>query len=341
MTEPQGSRIAVTAFKPATGLSNPHLQSCWGPFLRRLSPLQHRESKLPLPDGDHVWLYEAGPEAVDGAPIVLLFHGLGGSRCSHYMEGMQLALLKAGITSIAMDARGAGERPNERACCYHAGSTETIEALVRDLQARFPASPLFAIGFSLGGTQLLNWLIRSGDDSLAGACAVSSPLWLRASADTLDGSSLPCRRYRRYLLSGLLEDLERKRQYLLATNPVESEALVMLEPFENIDTFFKFDEYINAPLHNFAGADDYYQKCSPGGQLAAIRTPTLLLQAKDDPFMQRDLQPDSGQLGCVTIETSPHGGHVGFIAGSLWQPIYWIEQRLLAYIADRLVARQP
>lgn len=327
--------MPVSGFTPGWGMSSAHLQSCWGPFFRRQSPLVHREYKLPLPDGDHVWLYAAGPEAVDGAPVVLLFHGLGGSRCSHYVEGMQLALAAAGITSIAMDARGAGGRPNEKAYCYHAGSTETIDTLVADLHQRLPASPLFAIGFSIGGTQLLNWLIRSGSATLTAACAVSAPLWLKASADTLDGDSLPCRRYRRYLLNGLLEDLEHKRQYLLATNPIESEPLVMLEPAENIHTFFQFDEYINAPLHHFAGADDYYQKCSPGGQLQDIKTPTLLLQAADDPFMQRDLQPASGTLGCVTIETSRHGGHVGFVAGSPLAPIYWLEPRLLDWLQSQ------
>src|SRR5690606_30311844 len=107
--------VECDVFTPGRGLANPHLQTCWGPFFRRLPALTHRESKLPLPDGDHVWLYAAGPQAVDGAPLVLLFHGLGGSRCSHYVEGMQLALAAAGIGSIAMDARGAGGRPNEKA----------------------------------------------------------------------------------------------------------------------------------------------------------------------------------------------------------------------------------
>jgi predicted alpha/beta-fold hydrolase len=329
----------ILPFVPALGLESPHVQTCWGPFCRRRPEIEYREEKLPLPDGDHVWLYQAGPRLVDGNPCVLLFHGLGGSRCSHYMQGFQAVLTEAGIASIAMDARGAGGRPNEKAYCYHAGSTETIAALVQQVRKENPASPLFAVGFSLGGVQLLNWLIQSQSRELMAASAVSSPLWLKVSADKLDDNSLPSRRYRRYLLKGLLEDLEHKRQYLLATNPIESEPLVMLEPFGNIHTFFEFDEYINAPLHHFAGANDYYEKCSPGGRLQEIRTPTLLLQAEDDPFMQRSMQPASGMLGCVEIETSPHGGHVGFVAGSIVRPVYWLEPRLLAWLHAYLDGR--
>lgn len=319
-------------FTPALGLTSPHFQSCWGPFFRRLPSLAHTESKLILPDHDHVWLYQAGPKLADGDACVLLFHGLGGCHGSHYLQGMQLALEKAGITSIAMDARGAGGRPNEKAYCYHAGSTETIEALVASLQQRYPRSPLFAFGFSIGGTQLLNWLAHSKNTALTAAAAISAPLWLKASADRLDENSMPSQRYRRYLLNGLLKDLELKRQYLLATNPVEAEPLVALEAFKNITTFFQFDEYINAPLHQFTGADDYYQRCSPGDQLADIQLPTLLLQAVDDPFMQPELQPATGQINNVSLETSAHGGHVGFVAGTITHPVYWIEQRLLAWI---------
>ncbi len=328
--------MTYSAFHPANGLANPHLQTCWGAFFRRLPRIDYRETQLPLPDGDHVWLYETGPSLSDGQPCALLFHGLGGSRNSHYMQGMQLALAEAGMTSIAMDARGAGGRPNEKAYCYHAGSIETIDALVGHMETHFPHSPLFAIGFSIGATQLLNWLIHTPTPRLTAAMGVSACFWLAPCADKLDSDGFFNWRYRHYLLDGLRQDLKRKRQHLLATNPNESETLVMLDPFDNIHTFFEFDEYINAPLHHFADANDYYSSCSPGGHLDAITTPTLLLQAKDDPFMVSEKQPVSGQIGPVTLETTEQGGHVGFVAGSPLKPIYWAEPRLLDYIQSFL-----
>ena len=37
----------------------------------------------------------------------------------------------------------------------------------------------------------------------------------------------------------------------------------------------------------------------------------------------------------ITMELSPHGGHVGFVSGSWpWSAEYWLERRLVDFIAD-------
>ena len=106
-------------------------------------------------------------------------------------------------------------------------------------------------------------------------------------------------------------------------------------PVEELRTFRQFDHAITAPLHGFSGVDDYYERSSCKQFLQHIAIPTLMLQARDDPFLPEAALPDEADLGStVTLEISRRGGHVGYISG--WnplQPIYWLEQRILQHLA--------
>ncbi|WP_198650340.1 alpha/beta fold hydrolase family protein [Oceanimonas marisflavi] len=97
----------------------------------------------------------------------------------------------------------------------------------------------------------------------------------------------------------------------------------------SIGSLREFDERITAPVHGFAGADDYYRRCSGLPRLSDIATPTLILHAADDPFMTDAVIPETATLApAITYELSRHGGHVGFIQGLPWRPRYWLEQRV-------------
>ncbi len=72
-------------------------------------------------------------------------------------------------------------------------------------------------------------------------------------------------------------------------------------------------------------SDDWMAK------LLQIRTPTLMLQNRDDPFMTPETLPRQEELGpAVTLEVSEYGGHVGFINHGPQR--YWLEQRLMAFV---------
>jgi predicted alpha/beta-fold hydrolase len=48
-----------------------------------------------------------------------------------------------------------------------------------------------------------------------------------------------------------------------------------------------------------------------------IKTPTLILHAKDDPFMYPETAPTAADLpDNVALELSQSGDHVGFVAGN-------------------------
>ncbi len=54
---------------------------------------------------------------------------------------------------------------------------------------------------------------------------------------------------------------------------------------------------------------DYYQKCSALPKLAYITKPTLIIHAKDDPFMAPEVVPDLSFLPHNVYQIE-HGGHV-------------------------------
>lgn len=96
---------ASPTFQPAWWLPNPHLQTLWSPFFRRGPTLERQRERLWLADGDFIDLDWAGPHDAE-TPLVLALHGLTGSSSSHYILGLQRALLERGWASVALNWRG-------------------------------------------------------------------------------------------------------------------------------------------------------------------------------------------------------------------------------------------
>jgi predicted alpha/beta-fold hydrolase len=164
--------------------------------------------------------------------------------------------------------------------------------------------------------------------SLRAAVAVSVPFQLAEGAARLDrGFS---RLYQRHLLARLRRKFRGKFRNGAPPVPIDD--------LDALDNFRKFDGAITAPLHGFLDADDYYTRSSSRQFLGRIRIPTLILQAKDDPFLTPAALPRAEELSdCVRMELSRDGGHVGFVGGRWpWRPEYWLDRRVPAWLADHL-----
>jgi hypothetical protein len=108
-----------------------------------------------------------------------------------------------------------------------------------------------------------------------------------------------------------------------------------LHELNGLRSFRAFDDAVTAPLHGFSGVDDYYSRSSCKQFLHTIGIPTLILQARDDPFLPEDALPRESELSpAVTLELSAHGGHVGFVSGhNPAAPVYWLEQRIAEHLS--------
>jgi predicted alpha/beta-fold hydrolase len=322
--------IDQSDFRPAPWLPGPHLQTLWPNVVRRRPRLKLRRERLELPDGDFLdldWTHGAR------GPIVLVLHGLEGSSRSPYAAAMLSAAQHRGWRGVVLHARGCSGQPNRLARRYHAGETGDLEYVTRLLREREPTTPLAVVGYSLGGSVLLNWLAeRESPPPLAAAVAVCVPFDLDATADRLNvGFS---RLYQRVLLRSLYRAVRYKHRCM--NHPLAHAVARMPANFR------EFDDVYTAPLHGFADAREYYRQASCKPKLQRIHTPVLILQAADDPFNRPASLPADHELSeSVTLELSTGGGHVGFVEGPPWRPRYWLERRIPDYIDAQLRKLRP
>ncbi len=323
--------ISCSDFRPAWWLPGAHLQTLYPTLFRRRACPPLRRERLELADGDFVDLDWTDS---NGGPVVLVLHGLEGSLASHYTGGILKALAARDYHAALMYFRGCSGEPNRLARSYHSGDTSDLQAVHDHIRERHPATPLAVIGYSLGGNVLLKWLGEQGAAApLTTAVAVSVPFELNSAARRLEqGLS---RLYQRHLLNKL------RRAVRLKANARPPP--VPLEKLSRLTTFRQFDDAVTAPLHGFKHVDDYYSRSSSRQYLDRIAVPTLILQAQDDPFLPASAIPvDADLSAAVTLELSPSGGHVGFVAGRIpFAADYWLEQRICRHLQERLTVPVP
>jgi len=319
-------RIVESTFRPHPLLRHPDLQTILGSLARPLPKLELKRERLELPDGDFVDLAFTGEG--DG-PLALLIHGLSGGFESKYLRGTALQLMRRGFRCVLFQQRGAGDEPNRLPQNYHHGASHDLGEVLKELRRREPRTPLFAVGWSLGGNVLLKHLGEDGARSpLTAAVAVSAPFLLHECALRLR-RGFP-RVYQNVMMRELKDGIRRKFA------KIATPAGLDLERALRSRDFIEFDNAYTAPLNGFKDALDYYERCANRQFLRHIRRPTLILHSKDDPFMTPDIIPEAGELSAdVTLELSRYGGHVGFIAADArGRPYCWAEPHIADHLAS-------
>lgn len=294
-----------------------------------------RREALETPDGDELLVdHVEGPA---GSPRVIVLHGLEGSSNSVYAQGLLLEIRRRGWRGAAMNfrscARDPGDLsrmlPNRRPRLYHSGETEDLDFLARTLAAREPAAPLFAVGVSLGGNVLLKWLGEArGERPVTAAVAISTPYDLAASGRNLETA------VGRFYTGRFLVTLKTKAAEVRTRFPEAAGKIDLPRAFA-ARTFWEFDDAANAPLHGFAGADDYYRRASSLAYLPGIRTPALCLSAQDDPFLPAEALERARRAAPPGVEflVTSGGGHIGFVSGPApWRPRYWAEELAIDWL---------
>jgi predicted alpha/beta-fold hydrolase len=299
-----------------------HLQTIW-PSLFPPPRVPFARERWDTPDGDFVDVDFCGDERA--ARSAVLFHGLEGNSDSHYARSLAAAFGAAGWRLAVVHFRGCSGEPNRTPRAYHSGDSEEVDWVL----GRFSA-PVCAIGVSLGGNALLKWLGERGTAASARvrkAAAVSAPLDIMAAGNALD-RGMNRALYTRHFLATLTPKALRK----LDAFP----GLYDADAVRAARTFRQFDNLVTAPLHGFRDTDDYWTRASSAPWLKAIRVPTLLLNARNDPFLPEADLLAATREACesVVLEFPRTGGHAGFLTGPFPGTHQWMPQRLLRFFQD-------
>ena len=335
------SGTARNQFEPAWWLPGPHFQTLWGPLARPRNLVSFTREVLATPDGDEILLdHLEGPAE---SPRVLVLHGLEGSSYSVYVQGLMQRIAQRGWRGTAMNFRSCARDPvnvrrmipNRRPRFYHSGETADPDLVIRTLAAREPSVPLLAVGASLGGNVLLKWLGENpGQDLVAAAAAISTPFDLAAGAKHLE-------RYAGRLYVRIFLETLKPKAIAAAGRFSEISGRIEPERVLRARTFREFDDAATAPLHGFAGANDYYSRSSSLDFLGEIRTETLCVNSEDDPFLPREVLPRARGAASrfVRFLVTRSGGHIGFVLGPPRGARYWAEERVMEWLEERLRAR--
>jgi uncharacterized protein len=364
----------MSSYRAPWWLPGGHAQTIYAALLARRSRVAYRRERWETPDGDFVdldWVGEPPatqppdasrqtPDAsidscklqatsskpldacslkletggrtqstLDPRPLVVLFHGLEGNSRSQYSLGLMATVRERGMRGVVVHFRGCSGELNRLPRAYHSGDAQEIDWILRRLRAQIGIAPLYAVGVSLGGNALLKWLGESGGDAagvIAAAAAVSAPLDLMASGDALgQGFNLVYAR-------NFLDTLRAKSLSKLERHP----GLYDADAVRRSRTLREFDDLVTAPLHGFRNTDDYWTRASSKPGLKNVRVPTLVINARNDPFLPAAALPGPGDVSAaVTLEQPEEGGHVGFVSGAFPGNLGWLPRRLLEFFGPR------
>lgn len=302
------------------------------PFLLRslVIPTYQRE-RLELDDGDFIdidWLDNSTDR-----PLVVMFHGLEGDSSSHYARSIMGLFQELGWRGAVVHFRGCSGTPNRLPRAYHAGDSEEIDRILLKIidknQSLNSNTQLYVIGISLGGNALLKWLGEQGKKAchlIDGVATVSVPLDLAAAGKALDSG------FNQIYTQHFLGTLKKKVLKKLDNFPGLFDAVAVAE----CTTLYQFDNLVTAPLHGFSNTDEYWTLSSSKPWLKHIQVPTLVINARNDPFMPSSFLPVQTEVSCsVLLEFPAEGGHVGFLSSPFPGNLTWLPQRIVRFFDNR------
>ena len=324
-------------FIPRRLLRNAHLQTITGNFLPRTDRLPAAVAELvEIPDASVSQIptrvlchcHWQSADVRSSCPTAILLHGLEGSSDSQYIVGNANKLWRAGANVIRVNMRNCGGTEHLTPTLYHSGLSGDVAAVMNFFLRRETLQSIALVGYSMGGNLVLK---------LAGELGREAPLQLRSVAGVSPAIDLgpsaaalhrPQNRiYERRFLRALLERFRRKVSlFPKVYDPNRADGIRSLRDF---------DDRITALYSGFASAEDYYHRAAAARVVSRIAVPTLIIHAKDDPFVTitPETVADIRANPNIAFVQTRHGGHCAFLASSSSEHDgYWAESTLLRFI---------
>ena len=306
--------LLQSSYRAPWCLHNGHLQTVLPTLFRRVFGVKYLRERIDTPDGDFL---DLDWSRIGSRRLAVLCHGLEGTSTRAYIQGMARACNRRGWDALAWNYRSCSGVINRTPRFYHMGATEDLETVLQHARNLKSYDSLVLVGFSMGGNLILKYLGERPPElqqAISRAVAFSVPCDLKASAEYLARPQNAV--YMKRFIKMFRKKVEAKAR--LFPGKISTEYL------EDMSTFREWDEYYTAPLHGFRSAEDYWAKCSSVKFIPHIKIPTLLVNARNDPFLPKECYPVelARSMPYFFLETPKSGGHVGFIAfnrnGEFW-----------------------
>lgn len=327
-------------FQPHRAFRNAHLMTIAAAFWRRHFP--RLPASVPR-------LFEVEPgtqvrgechwqERREEHATLVLLHGLEGSSESAYMLGTAEKAVLAGFNVVRLNQRNCGGTEKLTETLYHSGLSGDIRAVVRELIERDRLREIFAAGFSMGGNLVLKMAGEFGEAAppeLRGFVGVAPSFELARCADALAEP-------RNFLYEGhFVRSLKRRMRHKARLYPGRYAAAALNGGMRGIRTVRDFDDVITARFCGFRDADDYYARSSAARVVTAIRRPTLIVTAQDDPFVpfatfdREEIRANRS----IRLVAPRYGGHCGFISQEGGEERFWAEARIVEFCREHSEGR--
>jgi predicted alpha/beta-fold hydrolase len=265
-------------------------------------------------------------------PTLVLLHGLEGSSESAYMFGTAEKAFVSGFNVIRLNQRNCGGTEKLTPTLYHSGLSGDIAGVLLELIKQDGLPEIFASGFSMGGNLVLKMAGEFRDAApleLRAIVAIAPALDLAACADALAQPRNFL--YNRHFVKSLKKHMRYKSSLYPDLFPLE------FSSFRRIRTVRDFDDVVTARFCGFRDAADYYKRSSASNLISAIKRPTLILTAQDDPFVPFGPFQNSAiqENPYITFIAPPHGGHCAFISEERGADRFWAEARIVEFCLSK------
>lgn len=322
--------IEHSTYRPPLFFKNGHIQTIYQYMFRKKFRLNYERERFSTADGDFLeldWVRQSSRK------LVVLCHGLESNSNESHVLGMARKFTSLGWDALALNYRGCGGEPNKKWQSYHYGYTDDLREVLRKVSDSGDYETVVIVGFSLGGNITLKYLGEEGErlhPSIKGAVCFSVPCDIADCARKLSQRSNAI--YFKDFLSRFYKKYQEKNRFL--------KDKLDLKDFKKIKTFRELDSRYTGPIHGFNDVDTFWEESSSKNYLHKITVPTLIVNAKNDPFLDKNCYPIDicSKSDNLYLEMPDYGGHCGFVSFNRERE-YWSEQREVRFLLEHIKER--
>ena len=317
--------IKHSTYRAPIFMKNAHLQTIYPSLFRKCDKEIYQRKRIFTNDDDFL---DLDWSKIGSDNLVIISHGLEGNSTRAYVLGMVNTLNQNGWDALAWNFRSCSGEINRQLRFYHSGSINDLELVIQHALKLNMYQKIALVGFSMGGNLTLVYLGKKGNQvskQIVKSVVFSVPCDLQSSSYEL--AKLKNKIYMKRFLNLLHQKIKSKMEFM----PDQ----INNSDYNSIKNFKQYDDRYTAPIHGFKNAEDYWDKCSSKQFIPKIQTPTLIVNAKNDPFLGDKCYPieEADKSKYVYLETPKEGGHVSFLSFNE-DKSYWSEQRVVEFLGE-------